>query len=61
MKERIKVVCYGKAEYWDDREKAKEFYLDCMRNSEGAERDRYVNIYIQLCDGLSQCEDEAWN
>lgn len=58
MKEKIKITCYRKEEYWDDREKAKAFYLDCMRHSEGAERDRYVNIYIQLCEGQIECTDE---
>ena len=60
MIEKIIVVCYGKAEIWEDREKAKEFYFDCMMNSEGAERDRYVNIYMQLCQGFVNCIDEAF-
>lgn len=58
LKEKIKITCYGKTEYWDDREKAKAFYLECMMYSEGAERDRYVNIYTQLCLGNTECYDE---
>lgn len=57
-KEKIKITCYGKTEIWADREKAKLFYLDCMANSEGAERDRYVNIYLQLMSGETECFDE---
>ena len=58
MKESIKITCYGKVEHWNNREKAKAFYFDCMINSEGAERDRYVNIYAQLCLGHTECFDE---
>ena len=52
-----KITCYGKTEY-AERKKAISFYLDCMRHSEGSERDRYTNIYIQLLDGLDECSDE---
>jgi len=34
-------VCYGKIEKWDDRQKAKNHFLEAMMNSEGAERERY--------------------
>ena len=53
----ITIVCYGKEEKWKSREEAKAFYLDCMRHSEGAERDRYTNIYLQLVDGMTYCKD----
>ena len=58
-KEIITIECYGKKEQWTSREKAKAFYLDCMRNSEGAERDRYTNIYIQLTEGKKNCTDRG--
>lgn len=58
MKEEIKITCYGKTETWENREKAKAFYFECMISSEGAERDRYVNIYTQLCLGYVECRDE---
>lgn len=57
-KKDITVVCYGKAEHWSSREKAKTFYLECMACSEGAERDRYVNIFLQLEAGNNYCVDE---
>ena len=57
MKEKIKVTCYRKTEYWNDREKAKDFYFQRMKESYGVERDGYVNIYIQLVDGCVECHD----
>lgn len=57
--ERIKITCYNEIETWTDREKAKEFYLLCMMNSEGSEKERYCNIYIQLCSGQTECNDEV--
>lgn len=56
-KDLVTVTCYGKSEIMD-REYAIAFYLDCMRNSEGAERDRYTNIYLQLLDGAKEATDE---
>ena len=54
----IKTVCYGKLKEFKTAKQAKDFYLDCMRHSEGSEQSRYVQIYIQLCDGLKYCSDE---
>lgn len=56
-KEEIKVTCYGKTEVYDSREEAEKFYLKCMAYSEGAERERYVNIYLQLKEGKTECTD----
>lgn len=54
----VTVVCYGKKEVWDSREKAIKFYLEGMTFCEGAERDRYTNIYLALISGKSICTDE---
>ena len=35
-KDIVTVICYGRKDEMD-RQKAKEFYLDCMLNSEGSE------------------------
>ena len=43
-----------------ERAKAKKKYLEGMACCEGAERDRYVNIYLQLMDGEKECFDEIW-
>lgn len=47
------VICYDRVEVHKeaDREQQMEFYLDCMRHSEGAERERYTNIFLGLKDG----------
>ena len=39
------------------RDKAMQFYLDCMSGCEGAERDGYTNIYLDLKEG----RDIAWD
>ena len=53
----VQVTCYGQTKTWE-RKDALNFYLDCMRNSEGAERDRYVNIYYQLARGAKEARDQ---
>ena len=50
------VTCYEQQEVME-RGLAIEKYLDCIMHSEGAERDRYVNIYFQLTRGAK----EAWD
>lgn len=56
--EEIRITCYCETETWTDREKAKAFYMEAMANSEGSERERYTNIYMQLCEGRTDCNDE---
>ena len=56
---KVTTKCYGKLEKWDDREQAKEHFLEAMMNSDGAEYERYSAIYIQLVNGLSYCTDEV--
>lgn len=53
----VKVTCYGETKVWE-REDAIKFFLEGMRWCEGAERDRYVNIYLQLLDGAKEAFDE---
>lgn len=53
----VVVTCYGRQEVLERRDalaKYKEGILCC----EGAERDRYVNIYFQLMDGAREASDE---
>lgn len=58
------VICYGKKKMWHNRKDAIEFYLKAMMSSEGSERERYNNIYLDLISGESVCrdteEDESW-
>lgn len=56
-KDLVKITCYGETET-RERKDALDFYLDCMYNSEGAERDRYVNIYLGLMAGQKVVKDE---
>ena len=55
-KDLVKIICYGKEQIME-RQEAIKFYLDCMYCSEGAERDRYVNIYLGLLDGEKVVRD----
>lgn len=55
-KDIVTISCYGQIETMTRRD-AIEKYLDCMRNSEGAERERYETIYFQLLDGETNCSD----
>lgn len=56
--ERITTICYGKKDTWQSREEALAFFLQAMVGSEGSEQERYSNIYLQLCLGMTQCSDE---
>ena len=53
----VTVVCYGNTRYFHNREDAEQHYLEGMVMSEGCERDRYTNIYLQLKEGLDFCTD----
>ncbi len=59
-KEIITVMCYDKEEIWGDRNKAIDFYLECMCFSDGAERERYSAILEQLMTGATYCTDEYY-
>lgn len=52
----VEVTCYGITERMS-RGMAVRKYLDCIMNSEGAERDRYIEIYLQLSNGQKVCSD----
>ena len=52
----VRVTCYGQTKTWE-REDAIKFYLDGMRFCEGAERERYTDIYLQLIDGAKEAHD----
>lgn len=59
MNEIVIVKCYGSETKYKRKDAIKEFRsaIDCC---EGAERERYVNILLQLLDGDTYCSDE-WN
>ena len=49
---------YGKDRTFDDRQEAIDFYEECVLGSEGSERDRYVEILIDLRSGKTYCSDK---
>ena len=53
----VTTVCYGKVQEWEDRSEARNFFLNAMMNSEGAERERYANIYFGIVRGRDCCTD----
>lgn len=54
----VKVTCYGKEKVYDDRQEAVNFFEECVANSEGSERNRYVEILIDLRSGNIDCSDK---
>ena len=58
MLETVKTICYGREVIWDSRKKAIMFFLECMASSEGAERERYLNILVKLKSGEKVCVDD---
>ena len=57
-KRKVTTVCRGKKEVWSSREEAMDYFFEAMSSTDGAERDRYTGIYIQLQNGLTYCTDE---
>ena len=60
----VTTVCYGKVRDMgntihevDCKSEAKRYFLDVMLNAEGAERERYSNIYLKLQLGYPYCSD----
>ena len=53
----VVVTCYGESKIWE-RSEAIAFFLEGMRCCEGAERERYTEIYLQLLDGAKEAFDE---
>lgn len=47
----VDVICYGQKTHFNTRLGAASYYRDCMRGSEGAERERYTNIFFALTEG----------
>ena len=55
---KVTTVCNGEKVVWNDHDRAKNYFLEAMMNSDGDEHDRYSCIYIQLQNGLDVCTDE---
>lgn len=59
MKDVVKVTCYGKTEVMERKDALKEFY-EGMMCCGGSEKERYMNIYCQLVEGLNEVYDEIY-
>jgi len=55
----VTVICYGKETHFKTRKEAEDEYFEAIRMCEGAERDRYIEIYTQIKDGFSICSDDC--
>ena len=57
LKDSVKITCYGVTKVGKNRQDAIKEFLEGMLCCEGAERDRYTNIYLQLTSGCKECVD----
>ena len=55
--DKVKVICYGKEETWENRKDAIKFYKKGMRNSYGSEQRRYEKIVDELEAGYEVATD----
>jgi hypothetical protein len=55
----VTVRCYGKETVFETRKEAEDQYLEFMGMCEGAERERYMEIYLQIKAGFRLCTDEV--
>ena len=47
----VTTICYNTARTWRSREEAIEFFKGGIVNSDGAEKNRYINILMDLLEG----------
>ena len=53
----VKTICYGKEKVFETREEAVRFYSECACWSEGSEKERYMNIILDLLNGETVATD----
>lgn len=58
FKDAVVVVCYNIADLWATRKAAMDFYTEGIYACEGSERDRYVNVVLDLKSGKDVARDE---
>lgn len=56
-KEDITTICYGHIDKWEDRTEAVKYFYGCANASDGAERERYVNVMMELMAGANLATD----
>ena len=47
------IIAYGKSKTFKSKEKFEEYLVDWMSNTEGAERDRAVDAFVNLRQGYN--------
>lgn len=57
VKEDIMIICYRRIDKWEDRTKAVKYFYECALCSEGAEKERYTNIMMDLMAGANLATD----
>jgi len=53
----VDVICYGTRKTWNNRNDAIKFYLDGVMMCDGSERERYMNVCLDLLSGKKVCSD----
>ena len=55
--EKIIVKCYGKEQEYKSRKAAIQEFREAAEWSDGCEKERYMNILLDLYDGKTYCTD----
>ena len=58
MREEVTTICYGQRREWTSRQEAIDFFEEGVRICDGAERERYTTILLQLIAGVKECSDK---
>lgn len=60
IKNTFYITCHGKTKSFDESERQKmiDFYMNGILSCDGAEKERYMNIYIGLVKGQTYVTDE---
>lgn len=56
----VKCWCYYSWMTFLSRKKAMDFFQEAIYNSDGCEKERYVDIWFQIHDGYKVCTDGAY-
>lgn len=57
MDDSVTIICYGDTDVWPSRQEAIDFYTHGVFVCDGAERERYMNVLLDLYAGLKICTD----
>lgn len=58
----IMCITYGKAKMFETRKDAIKFFREGIAECDGCERERYMEVYLDLIEGKQVCWDkqEGW-